>query len=310
MATKKIIIGTDFSENSTLAICGGNEWAKKLNTSPLAIHVAEPFYNLSYLESLSSDVSMYDKVKQILQYSMKEQLDKINKGSSDEIEGKIISGEVTSGFLDAISEQKAELLVLGSKGHSTFEHMTIGSSTERMVRLSPIPVLAIKDKRAKNPKKILLALELNQTNDYSLKFAKKIAKLFDAKLILTHIVSPFYAQEGNLENVNPRDVQCIEDILEIAKKDASEQIDLISQDLTKEGIQFSIELETTHNVDVTKNILQRVDSENPDILMLGTHGRSGVKKWFLGSVAENLIRKADCSLLVVNNLCKEGVTNE
>jgi len=299
----KILVATDFSKNSDDAIRTAWEWAQKLETGLAVVNVADisSGFGMSPFDHPSL-TNFEDVLRKEFGDTLDKQIKKICPNDFEKIERQILFGPVVETLLDKIETENIELAVLGTKGHSKFEHLYMGSITEKMAQLSPVPVLAVKDDKVHTPDTLLVALDLNY-DARELFWAKKIAKTFNSKIHLAHVVSPEISDNDFIQQEIERSkVQCIEDILDLGEKLAKEELELASKELQKEQIDSSWSVAKTDSSSPAKSLLKLIEENPTDLLVIGTHGRSGITKWLMGSVAESLIRKAPTSMLIMKNL--------
>jgi nucleotide-binding universal stress UspA family protein len=136
--------------------------------------------------------------------------------------------------------------------------------------------------------KIMCPVDFTENSLVALDRAAEIARHFGAKLILVHAV-PLVAQVGNF----PMPASVYAEQEKTAKARLAEIAGQKLGDLGCESIVFI--------GDVVGGILQAVVQFKPDLLVMATHGRGAVAHFFLGSVAEAVVRKAECPVLTVRN---------
>jgi nucleotide-binding universal stress UspA family protein len=162
----------------------------------------------------------------------------------------------------------ADLIVMGSKGHSEFEEIMIGSNTEKVVRTSKIPVIAVKRDRKKFKLKNLVFAS-NFKNENKEVFSKflEFANAFGSKVHLLKINTPsdFESTQSAEENL---------------------------KDFIKEFHLPKHALHIYNDISVEKGIINFSKDINADLIALSTHGRSGLSHLFTASVTKNLSKKA------------------
>ena len=161
-----------------------------------------------------------------------------------------------------------DLIVMGSKGHSKFEEILIGSNTEKVVRTSKIPVLVVKKDAEKFKfKDFVFASNFKKENRVAFEKFLTFAHLFKSKIHLLKINTP-----DKFESTLAAETK-IKDFIDDYK-------------LPKHSITVYCD------VSVEKGILNFSRNKNIDIIALTTHGRSGLSHLFNGSVAKNLSKSA------------------
>ena len=136
--------------------------------------------------------------------------------------------------------------------------------------------------------KILCPIDFDQNSNKALEKAAETARHFKAAIFLLHAV-PLTAQFA--------DVPLPVDLYREQQKAALARLnEIAAQKLS------GIEHQTAVYIgDVVGSILQAADQYKPDLLVLATHGRTGIAHFVLGSVAEAMVRRASCPVLTIRN---------
>lgn len=138
---------------------------------------------------------------------------------------------------------------------------------------------------------ILVPLDFSEHSAAALKYAVDLARHYEATLQLLHVFAPvFYSVPEGYLLPGPAEItqvrSALEQELERAKHDACAGGALIVKTLLLEGHPPS-------------EILRVAREGGFDLIVMGTHGRTGVKHVLIGSVAENVVRHAPCPVLTV-----------
>lgn len=138
---------------------------------------------------------------------------------------------------------------------------------------------------------IVVAVDASEAAQAALRHAKEIAKAFSAKIILVNIVdvTKLLAVAG-YETPYPVDA------IQVMRDDAKVILGGAATECASDGIATA---ELTGEGDAVDEILAIAKREKADLIALGTHGRSGLSRIFLGSVAEGVLRRAEVPVLVV-----------
>lgn len=136
--------------------------------------------------------------------------------------------------------------------------------------------------------KILCPIDFDENSSNALERAIEIARHFKASIFLIHAV-PLVAQFG--EVALPIDLYLDEQKAALAKLN-----EIAGQKLN--GIEHKT---AVYAGDVAGSILQAVEQFQPDLLVLATHGRTGLAHFVLGSVAEAVVRRANCPVLTIRS---------
>ena len=146
--------------------------------------------------------------------------------------------------------------------------------------------------------KILVPIDGSEPSFHAAHIASNIANKFNSEIIVLYVVvSPSKSEYANLTGlVTPKQIDMI---IENAKKQARDWFNR-TEDMIKEknpNIKVSTKVILT-GVAVYGEIIQYAGQENIDLIIIGTRGRSGVKKLLLGSTASGVVTYADCPVLV------------
>lgn len=140
-------------------------------------------------------------------------------------------------------------------------------------------------------RRVVVPLDGSDSSFRAAKYAMKIAKPTNAEIIFMHaVVNPPYLEYKAAGIL-------IVHYLEEAKRNAEMWYAKVGEMASKEGIKFSSEtfLDVASAAD---SIVNYADGKNADLIVIGTKGRTGLKRFLLGSVASGVVAHAKCSVLV------------
>lgn len=171
---KKIMVGCDFSKDSKLAFDYGLSLAQEFQAELYLTHVVKPSENLKLKASDYIDVTPTDYVKwQSSDYleMQKQFLDEKHSKSNQLRENlekqlyfmvpeesrnwctpktTLLDGEPYKELINYAQQEKIDMIILGIRGHTLWEKLMVGSTTDRIIRQSPCPVLAVRSMDKKN----------------------------------------------------------------------------------------------------------------------------------------------------------------
>jgi nucleotide-binding universal stress UspA family protein len=140
-------------------------------------------------------------------------------------------------------------------------------------------------------KKILVPLDGSELAKKALDHAEKLAKTFDAEIILFQVV-PFMPIYGSPELVTPL-------IIDEKQKEAAERyLAGLTDEMKKQGHKVSSMVKTGQQVAV--EIIDFAKEIGADLIVMSTHGRSGITRWVLGSVAHKVLTRAETPILLIH----------
>ena len=142
-------------------------------------------------------------------------------------------------------------------------------------------------------RRILCPIDFSDDSRHALAHATSVAKWYGAPITLLHVSHPeAFTNPPLLFDELPRGAAMIESALQAAK----EQMPKWSQSVTAAGVDVETLVERG---DPVKRILARAAALRADLVVMGTHGRSGFERLLLGSVTEKVLRKASCPVMAV-----------
>jgi len=141
-------------------------------------------------------------------------------------------------------------------------------------------------------RKILVPLDGSELAKKALDEAEKMARSFGAEIVLFQVV-PFMPIYGSPELIAPLIVD------EKQKESAEKYLNHLAEDLKKKDFQVTTMVRTGQQVAV--EIIDFAKESGADLIVMCTHGRSGISRWFLGSVAFKVLVRAETPILLIRS---------
>jgi len=136
--------------------------------------------------------------------------------------------------------------------------------------------------------RVLMATDFSECSSRALQHALAVARHYKAELDLVHVIQPFaYSFVGYDAMVQAHD---------LAEREIKEFVYSLQRNRALEGIDHRC---WVFDGDVAEIVRRIVRSHRTDLVVVGTHGRSGLRKLVLGSVAEDVFRQSPCPVLTV-----------
>jgi nucleotide-binding universal stress UspA family protein len=142
------------------------------------------------------------------------------------------------------------------------------------------------------PKKILLPIDFSSSTKAAVRMAADLAHHFHAELHIVNVI-PFFPTT-TLPNFVPE-----EKFLEDARADAEQHLEKYIKSPAVDGVKVTANIETGN--DVVGKIIATIERDDIDLLVISTHGISGWHPLIFGSIAEKLIKLAQCPLLLLRS---------
>lgn len=159
----------------------------------------------------------------------------------------------------------------------------------------------MKDLASKVFTKILVPVDGSKYSQDAAEYAVKIAKLMKAKVVVLHVLHlPAYAFTYSASSGSPVAIPAPLplEVSDDEKKVAKELVDSVRKIAEEAGVGVETKL-VEHDPSVPDAIIQFASEAGVDLIVMGTKGRTGIKRFLLGSVTESVVHHAHCPVLVV-----------
>jgi nucleotide-binding universal stress UspA family protein len=224
-----------------------------------------------------------------------------------------MEGPAAAVILDAAREEAATMIAMTTHGRGGLARWVMGSVAEKVARASDVPVLLVRSFRETPQgeiepeaqelpfRKILVPVDGSPTSIAVVDAVEEFARLFGSEVLVLHVwpinLAPVYVAPGlPVFSTDPAG------IFPIPTPEKDEMTAPSAERLRRAGLQVT---RITASGDAASEILDQCQTRGADLVALGTHGRSGVSRWVLGSVAERVLRHARTPILLVRTPSRE-----
>ncbi|MFC7135395.1 MULTISPECIES: universal stress protein [Salinibaculum] len=211
----------------------------------------------------------------------------------DRYHGEVREGRPSSVILDYISEADIDLVAMGTHGRTGLERFVLGSVAEHVLRASPIPILvtrAVEDESPTLPyQNVLIPTDGSECASGAVDHALAIASATDAT---AHVINVFdsVAYSGEPGSDPPAD------FLETVERAGTEAIEAVAERFEAAGVDAKTVVMEGR---ASNGILSYAEDNDIDAVIMGTHGRSRLDRFLLGSTTERVIRRSDLPVIAV-----------
>ena len=144
-------------------------------------------------------------------------------------------------------------------------------------------------------KKILVPLDTSPLSETALPHARALAQLMQAEIVLV-CVADF--QHHDYTVLDPSHAERMNAEAERTRQALQDYLDHTARTLKAEGFNISIELRADRHV--ANTLLTVADDIQADVIVMSTHGRSGLTRWLIGSVADKIVHGAKVPVLLIH----------
>ena len=288
---KKLLVATDFSELARQAYLAAASLAKAYDAEICLVHQAEP---LPSLYTVGSNVSVqldeyYDRLHAELERETEQPALKNLRVSTH----LLCTSQPSATLVDFAHSEQCDLIVMSTHGRSGLTRSLLGSFTEEVARHSAVPVLTYRkrevDAETFEPRSVLVPFDLSENSKAVFPLVRLLGERYDGEVKILHVF-PEVSVRGDWGNVQER--------LRVAEETAS----TIEKELRTLCEQELPQLKTTVESrfgDAYREIIKESRMMSPDLIVMATHGWTGLKHLYFGSVAEKVLRTSSCSVLTV-----------
>ena len=218
------------------------------------------------------------------------------------VQSCIATGIPSEEVLAVARTKDTDLIVVGTRGKTGLEHVLLGSTAERIIRMAPCPVLTVPmdkqrtdgrsstEKPSTTPKRMLVPVDFSDCSLDALEYGALIAQRSNASLKLLHVLEPVsYGLDFTLPHMAER---------ESSKTAVTKRLSDLVSALTSGGLASDFLISGGLPAD---SILDAARAQSVDVIVMGTHGRRGLSHALFGSVAESVLRRSSCPVLTVRS---------
>ncbi|MBE0545549.1 MAG: universal stress protein [Verrucomicrobia bacterium] len=288
LEVKTILVPVDFSPRSRGATQYAAALAQKFDAALELLFALEPLPADSMLERPQRTHGNKELARRA--ETMLRELAQTEVPSGIRVTTRVLRGKAAAEIIAAAQKQRSDLIVLSTHGYSGVQRLLLGSTAEQVIRHAPCAVLTLRD-RAADPtriRRILAPVDFSPPSLEALRYAVEFAGAFDADLTVFHAV---------LSLPPPRRLAAFARGLEVeALKQAREDLTA----LVKAEVRGAVPVSTKIAAGIPRDAIVQVAGRlKADLIIVATHGRTGLERWMMGSTAERVVRHAPCPVLVM-----------
>jgi nucleotide-binding universal stress UspA family protein len=222
-----------------------------------------------------------------------------------------LEGGIVPAILDRVSNHKVDLIVMTTHGHGAMARFWLGSVADELVRHSPVPILLIRPQEeksassapAKEPvlRKFLIALDGSPLSESILEKAVPLARFMEAEFSLIRVIQPIILGKVGIPEpasgvMSPSVMEKLESWHKERQQEATVYLEKVAATLLSSSL--TVRTKVVSHEQPAVAILDEARTQGADVIAIETHGRSGLSRFFLGSIADKVIRGATIPVLV------------
>ena len=293
---QRILLPLDGSELSEMTIPYGEELASKLGSEVILYHVhghehsTQEHMHQMYLEM----------VAEIMQRKVRNNM---ASGAELKISTKVEAGEPTENICNLVDKNEVDLIIMTAVSASGLKvGKLLGSVTDHVCQTVPIPVMLIRAQNVKQTDQqtrlinhMLIPLDGSSLSKLALPVGEELASKLKVGITLFEMattIRPFNDTSGAGAYIDYSKMN------EDEKKRTGSEMNALETELKEKGL--SVTSIVTSGSDAANEIIELCKKANIDMVVMSTHGRSGLGRWVFGNVAEKVLRHGETPLLLIH----------
>lgn len=319
MKVQHILVPTDFSERSEKAIEVAGSMVDFFGCTVDLIHTVPLMkYFHESMDPLGVPFSIEKHLYPHCLERAQEQLEALaEKYIKKEYRGSLITNverRASEAIVNHANSGEYDLVLMAAKGAHNTIHM-MGGTTEKVIRHSHIPVLSVDEAISeKSIHTIMVPIDFSESSYFSVVPAFELAKEFDAKIVLFNVIELYSAgsdmvpyvpttinEDGIYENLINR-------LQEYLEEHEHYNLDIHRTGVTFQDVLVNTDDDSMHSVELVTKVVKGISAHreiadyantDADLVVMSTHGRTGLARVFIGSTAEQVSRQLHVPLLTV-----------
>lgn len=222
---------------------------------------------------------------------------RLASATGNDVETVVVESEPVAAILTASEKQQPDLIAMTTHGRSGVARWILGSVAAKLLHATHTPMLVVrpsadgKQNEAPELTKILVPLDGSELSASVLPFAADLAKPLGASIVLFHtVVEPFLAYSGTAA------VGVDAGVLKEMESGARDYLASAASDLAAKGVKVDSAVAVGN---ATDGIVWAAEREGAGVIVMSTHGRSGIGRIVLGSIADAVVRRTSLPVVLV-----------
>ncbi|MGH7848164.1 MAG: universal stress protein [Candidatus Binatia bacterium] len=292
MPLKRILWASDGSKESLEALKWAEVFATRYGAKITALNVIESpnTRTLEVPDDLQREISIIDSEMGKREARRLARVGNVLRKKGIKLETQVVKGVPPQEIVNAAQSHAVDLIAMGKRGLTPWGRMLLGSTTASVLREAHVPIMAVRrTARRRAVKKLLLPTSFFPKDTVSLEWGLELARKFGAALFVLRVIEAHKSYSevkggfvGRLRQSANRQLRAMLDSVPSRKLKG---VSLVEQ--------------VTIFPRAWSGIVNFAQDQGIDVIVMSTHARKGVPRFFLGSVAEAVIEEAPCPVIAV-----------
>jgi nucleotide-binding universal stress UspA family protein len=272
---------------------------------PMAVKFAEGtganlvlYRVVPYFTVLAADPLLYEEMNRLGEDEALAYLRQIRKEITSPLPTETVCevGSAAESILQYANDNKIDLIVMSSHGRSGLNRWVYGSVAERIMSQAPCPTLILNARHPslpESPEKILVPLDGSELAEKALVPVIDLIAALGTQLHLLRVTT-----SGHMRIETETQPDLIDGIENDELIEAKNYLQELIQRVGIDDAHLTVEVA---KATVAEAIIEYATTNDIDLIAMSSHGRTGLKRWVYGSVAEKVLRGACCATMIVRN---------
>lgn len=211
-------------------------------------------------------------------------------------------GQAAGLILESAAALPADLIVMGTHGTSGFEHLVLGSVTEKVLRKATCPVLTVPPRAEVTSRlpfrRIVCAIDFSDWAAAALDLASSLARESGAALDLVHVLEwPWNEPPApSFDELAPQQAAALSEFRRYLVDGATKRLESLVSEAIRDRCEVTVHV--AHGKPYVQ-LLQIARDAGADLIVLGVHGRNPIDMTVFGSTTNQIVRQATCPVLTL-----------
>lgn len=296
MSFARVIVATDFSEASEAALRAAARWAKHLSRPLTVLNVYDP---APLGPSAASPLPSWptEAGARAIEHEARDRVAALRDGILAGVDYEIATHDHPRAALGLVERANPDdLLIVGTHGRTGVKRALLGSVAEQTIRHAPCTVLAVRGTVdvPTFPKRMVVCTDFSDESVPALTTAGIVARAFSIPATVLHVEHTEVWQRATDTSDNAQ-------LAAVRGK-----VDAALQALHESHLPPPVQTDFVVADHRAQGILDHAKQHGVDLLVLATHGRTGIARLVIGSVTERVVRAAPCPVLIARSAPASG----
>jgi nucleotide-binding universal stress UspA family protein len=304
---RSILVPLDGSAAAEHALPTALTIARRFAAALNIVHIHAPVWGV-YGEGGVYDALMDRELREGVQAYLDGVIQRLSKVTSVPVSSVLLEGRVADAINRHARESGVDLIVMSTQGRGPVARFWLGSVADALVRQSTIPMLFVRPKDseadfAKEPdfRRVLIPLDGSPLAEQILEPATALAAARESDITLLRVVQQLTPEghdpdSGRMSGIRPALFTQLQEMDRQASQRAEDYLNQLTERLRQRSLHVQTRVVLHHRPAAA--ILDDASAHGGALIALATHGRGGLKRLLLGSVADKVLRGATTPVLV------------